>query len=106
VDASGTLIAHIRMDGARLGAVDIAIDKAWTAQAFEMSTEDLARAAQSGASVFGINSTNHSRVVIFGGGIPVLIGGVVVGGVGASGGTVDQDIRIARAAIAEFEGGH
>lgn len=63
VDAGGILIAHVRMDGARLGSVDIAINKAWTARAFDMSTEDLARVAQSGAAVFGINSTNNARVV-------------------------------------------
>ena len=86
VDAGGGLVAHVRMDGAWLGSVDIAINKAWTARAFDMATEKLAKMAQSGKPLFGIDSTNHERVVIFGGGIPLKAGDVVVGAVGASGG--------------------
>src|SRR5271170_1700851 len=92
VDAGGGLIAHVRMDGAWLGSVDIAINKAWTARAFDMATKDLGKMAQSGKPLFGIDSTNHEKVVIFGGGIPIKIGDTVVGGLGASGGTVDQDL--------------
>src|SRR3982751_2607992 len=80
-DAGAGLIAHVRMDGAWLGAVDIAINKAWTARAFDMSTEDLSRLAQCGDQGFGINTTNDAKVVIFGGGIPVKADGVVVGAV-------------------------
>jgi len=69
-DAGGGLVAHVRMDGAWLGSVDIAINKAWTARAFDMSTEDLSHFTQSGQQGFGLNTTNDSRVVIFGGGIP------------------------------------
>src|SRR5689334_15950923 len=64
VDAGGNLIAHARMDGAWLGSIDISIHKAFTARAFDMSTADLATMAQSGKPLFGINSTNHERVVI------------------------------------------
>jgi uncharacterized protein GlcG (DUF336 family) len=103
-DAGGNLIAHIRMDGAWLGSIDIAINKAWTARAFEMATDDLARITQSGQQGFGINTTNDARVVIFGGGIPIKRDGVVIGAVGASGGSVEQDVTVARAAIAEFAG--
>jgi uncharacterized protein GlcG (DUF336 family) len=99
VDAGGGLVAHARMDGAWLGSVDIAIDKAWTATAFDMPTEALARLAQSGQQGFGINTTNRCRVVIFGGGIPVKANGTVIGGVGASGGSVEQDVLVARAAF-------
>lgn len=102
VDAGGGLIAHARMDGAWLGSIDIAIHKAWTARAFDMATEDLAKMAQSGKPLFGIDSTNHDKVVIFGGGVPVKIGNVVVGALGASGGTVDQDVKVANAALAAF----
>ena len=101
-DAGAGLIAHVRMDGAWLGAVDIAINKAWTARAFDMSTEDLSHLAQCGDQGFGINTTNDSKVVIFGGGIPVKQGDVVVGAVGASGGNVEQDVAVARAAVAAF----
>jgi uncharacterized protein GlcG (DUF336 family) len=104
VDAGGNLIAHARMDGAWLGSIDIAIHKAWTARAFDMATEDLATMAQSGKPLFGINSTNHERVVIFAGGMPAKLGDVVIGGVGASGGTVDQDQKVVEAGIAAFKG--
>ena len=101
-DSGGGLVAHVRMDGAWLGSVDIAIDKAWTARAFDASTEDLASVTQSGKPGFGLNTTNHSRAVIFGGGIPVKVDEVVIGAVGASGGSVEQDVAVARAAVAGF----
>jgi uncharacterized protein GlcG (DUF336 family) len=99
VDAGGHLVAHARMDGAWLGSVDIAINKAWTARAFDMPTEKLSGMAQSGKPLFGIDSTNHDKVVIFGGGVPIKMDGVVIGGLGASGGTVDQDVDVAEAAL-------
>ena len=102
VDAGGGLIAHVRMDKAWLGSVDIAINKAWTARAFDTATDDLAKMTQSGQQGFGLNTTNNSRVVIFGGGIPVKIDGVVIGAVGASGGSVEEDIIVARAAVTGF----
>jgi uncharacterized protein GlcG (DUF336 family) len=102
VDAGGSLLAHVRMDGAWLGSVDIAINKAWTARAFEASTEDLARLTQSGQQGFGLNTTNGSRVVIFGGGIPIKLKGAVIGAVGTSGGSVEEDVVVARAALAGF----
>jgi uncharacterized protein GlcG (DUF336 family) len=104
VDAGGGLVAHVRMDGAWLGSVDIAINKAWTALAFDTSTEDLARMTQSGQQGFGLNTTNGSRVVIFGGGIPIKLDGAVIGAVGASGGSVEEDVAVARAALAGFSG--
>lgn len=103
-DAGGGLVAHVRMDGAWLGSVDIAINKAWTARAFDMPTDDLARLAQPGQQGFGLNTTNDSRVVIFGGGIPIKVNGAVVGAVGASGGSVEQDIAVAKAAVSGFAG--
>jgi uncharacterized protein GlcG (DUF336 family) len=102
VDVGGGLVSHVRMDGAWLGSVDIAIDKAWTARAFDASTEDLSHLTQSGQQGFGLNTTNASKVVIFGGGIPIKRDGVVIGAVGASGGSVKQDIAVAQAAIAGF----
>jgi uncharacterized protein GlcG (DUF336 family) len=80
--------------------VDIAINKAWTARAFDMSTDDLSHLAQSGQQGFGINTTNDSRVVIFGGGIPIKRDGVIIGAVGASGGSVNRDVEVAQAAAA------
>ncbi|HEY0685763.1 MAG TPA: heme-binding protein [Steroidobacter sp.] len=103
VDAGGELIAHARMDGAWLGSVSIAIDKAWTARAFDRATDEFSQFAQSGQPAFGIHTTNSSRVVIFGGGIPIKVDGVVIGAVGASGGSVHDDVIVARAAVAGFE---
>jgi uncharacterized protein GlcG (DUF336 family) len=100
VDSGGALVAHVRMDGAWLGSVDIAIDKAWTARAFDMTTEELSQLTQSGRQGFGLNTTNRCRVVIFGGGTPIAVDGAVIGAVGASGGSVEQDILVANAALA------
>lgn len=104
VDAGGGLVAHVRMDGAWLGSIDIAINKAWSSRAFDHSTEELAQFAQCGAQAFGLNTTNGSRVVIFGGGLPIRENGVVIGAVGASGGTVAQDVLVAEAALAGHDG--
>jgi uncharacterized protein GlcG (DUF336 family) len=69
-----------------------------------MSTDDISHLAQSGQQGFGINTTNDSRVVIFGGGVPIKRGGVVIGAVGASGGSVQQDVEVAEAAAAGWPG--
>lgn len=85
----------------QIASVTLADARAIT-RAFDMPTEDLARMAQSGKPLFGINSTNHDKVVIFAGGMPVKSGGVVIGAVGASGGTVEQDQKVAEAALVGF----
>ena len=103
-DAGGNLIAHVRMDGAWLGSIDISISKAFSARAFDMSTEALSGASQSGQSLFGINTTNNGKIVVFGGGVPIKVGDAVVGAVGASGGSVANDIIVAEAAAAAFKG--
>jgi uncharacterized protein GlcG (DUF336 family) len=102
VDAGGALISHVRMDGAWLGSIDISINKAFTARAFDMSTDDLSKASQSGESLFGINTTNADKIVIFGGGMPVKLDGAVIGAVGASGGSVENDIKVVQAAVRAF----
>ncbi len=100
VDAGGHLIAFVRQNGALIGSIDLAIHKAVTARIFNQATSDLASMAQSGRPLFGIQESNAGKVVIFGGGIPVMLGGAIVGAVGASAGTVEQDIAVAEAAIA------
>ena len=77
VDAGGNLLAFARMDGAWLGSIDIAIHTAFTALAFDMSTEMLAGMAEPGKPLFGIQNTNHDRIVIFAGGLPVKHGDTV-----------------------------
>ncbi|BEU24701.1 heme-binding protein [Paraburkholderia terrae] len=100
VDAGGHLLAFIRQDDALIGSIDLAIDKAVTARIFDKPTSDLAALAQSGKPLFGIQESNAGKVVIFGGGIPVVIDGKIIGAVGASAGTVEQDIDVAEAALA------
>jgi uncharacterized protein GlcG (DUF336 family) len=102
VDAGGNLVAHARMDRAWVGSVDISINKAWTARAFDISTKDLAEHSQSGGQFFGIHASNHGRVMIFAGGIPLKRGDEVVGGIGVSGGTGKQDQTVAEAGAAAF----
>jgi uncharacterized protein GlcG (DUF336 family) len=100
VDAGGSLIAFSRQDGALIGSIDLAIGKAVTARIFDKPTSLLAEFAQPGAPLYGIQETNAGRVVIFGGGLPVLSDGIIIGAVGASAGTVEQDIAVAEAAVA------
>src|SRR5436309_13593892 len=97
VDAGGNLVAHVRMDNAWMGSVDIAINKAWTSRAFDIATKDLAELSQSGDQFFGIHASNHGRVMIFAGGIPLKRGNEVVGAVGVSGGMGKQDQAVAEA---------
>src|SRR5438270_206276 len=102
VDEGGNLVAHVRMDKAWIGSVDIAINKAWTARAFDVATKDLAELSQSGDQFFGIHASNHGRVMIFAGGIPIKRGNQVLGGVGVSGGMGKQDQAVAEAGVAAF----
>ena len=100
VDAGGNLVAHVRMDGAWIGSIDIAINKAFTARAFDLDTKALAADAQPGGQFYGIQESNKGRVMIFAGGIPLKRGEQVVGAVGVSGGTGEQDQAVAEAAAA------
>jgi uncharacterized protein GlcG (DUF336 family) len=102
VDAGGNLVAHVRMDGAWAGSVDISINKAWTARAFDIATKDLAKNSQSGEQFFGIHVSNGGRVMIFAGGVPLKRGDAVVGAVGVSGGDGKQDQTVAEAAAEAF----
>src|SRR3954447_23057419 len=102
VDAGGNLVAHVRMDKAWIGSVDISIKKAWTARAFDISTKELAELSQSGDQFFGIHASNNGKVMIFAGGIPLKRGNDVVGGIGVSGGLGKQDQAVAEAGAAAF----
>jgi len=103
VDEGGNLKAHVRMDGAWIGSIDISINKAWTARAFDIATKDLAEYSQSGKEFFGIHASNNGRVMIFAGGIPLRRDGKVVGAIGVSGGMGKQDHAVAEAGAAVFE---
>lgn len=101
-DAGGNLVAHVRMDEAWMGSIDISIKKAFTARAFDISTKELAKFSQSGGQFFGIHASNGGRVMIFAGGIPLKRGGKVVGAIGVSGGSGEQDQAVAEAGSAAF----
>ena len=100
VDVGGSLVAHIRQDEAWLGSVDISINKAFSARAFDITTAGLAESSQPGGQFYGIADSNQGRIVIFAGGVPLMSGGSVVGAVGVSGGTGEQDQAVAEAAAA------
>jgi len=102
VDAGGNLVAHVRMDKAWIGSVDISIKKAWTARAFDISTKELAELSQSGDQFFGIHASNNGKVMIFAGGVPLKRGSEVVGAVGVSGGLGKQYQAVAEAGAAAF----
>jgi uncharacterized protein GlcG (DUF336 family) len=102
VDAGANLVAFERMEGAWIGSINISINKAFTARAFDIETKALGENSQSGDQFFGIHASNHGRVMIFAGGVPLKVNGQVVGGVGVSGGSGKQDQAVAEAAAAAF----
>jgi uncharacterized protein GlcG (DUF336 family) len=102
VDARGNLVSHVRMDGAWLGSIDISINKAFTSRAFDISTKDLSKLAQPGKDFYGIHASNHGRIMIFAGGIPLQRDDQVVGAIGVSGGSGEQDQSVAEAGAAAF----
>src|SRR6195952_4225987 len=102
VDGGGNLIAHVRMDNAWIGSVDISINKAWTSRAFDITTKALGENSQSGDQFFGIHASNRGRVMIFAGGIPLKKDNQVVGAIGVSGGSGEQDHSVAEAGAAAF----
>ena len=101
-DRHGTLRYFYRYGDAILPSVDISQKKAYTAAVLGQSTREFGKIAQAGASAFGINVT-HPQLVIFGGGFPLQIEGKTVGGLGISGGSVEEDEAVAAAALAAFE---
>jgi len=101
-DGGANLIAHVRMDGAWLGSIDISIKKAYTSRAFDIATKDLAEHSQSGGQFFGIHASNDGKIMIFAGGIPLKRDGKVVGAIGVSGGSGAQDHAVAEAGAAAF----
>lgn len=103
VDEGGNLVATHRMDDAWLASIDIAHGKAWTSVALKMPTVNLEEATVPNAELYGLNTTNNGRLVVFGGGIPLEKDGKVVGAVGASGSSVENDMQVAQAAVDAFK---
>lgn len=102
VDAGGQLVSFERLDGADLVTIRLAQDKAWTALMNRMPTRDLAPLVQPGAEFYGYDSIAGGRTIVFAGGLPLERDGVLVGGVGVSGGSAEQDQDIVDAAVAAF----
>lgn len=100
VDEGNNLTAFARMDGAWLGSIDIAQNKAYTSRSFDMSTKDLAPLCQPDQPLFGIHASNQGRLIVFAGGIPLRVDGTVIGAIGVSGGSVEQDHDVAEAGAA------
>ena len=96
-DAAGRPVAVHCMDNAYHGSFDVALNKTYTATAFQMSTSELARLCQPGHDLYGLQFSNDGKVMILGGGEPLYLGGEVVGAIGVSGGTLKQDTELAKA---------
>ncbi|MDF2797714.1 MAG: polymerase subunit delta [Devosia sp.] len=101
-DESGNLIAFERMNGGKITSITIAIDKSFTASAAKKATHEYGTASQPGAAAYGIGSAIGGRLMVVGGGPPILVDGAVVGGIGVSSGTPAQDMEVAQAGIDHF----
>lgn len=102
VDAGGNLKAHVRMDGAFVGSITISINKAYTAIAFQQETANLQEPTRPDGPIFGLSEAHGGRLVIFPGGIPLVRDNVIVGAIGVSTGTIEQDQEVAEAGVAAF----
>jgi len=96
VDAGGNLKAFARMDGAWRGSIDIAVKKARTARFFDMATGEIGKLSQPGGALYNIEHSNGG-LITFPGGVPLVEGGEVIGAVGVSGSTVEDDHAVAEA---------
>ena len=100
VDDSGFLVAIHRMDRTPIPTVDIARDKAWTAATFRMPTPDIVKFGGGSNPGFGFSTQNwNDRLTIIPGGLPIKDGSNVIGGIGVSGGTPEEDVAICQAAL-------
>ena len=102
VDESGNLIAFERMDGGKVTSITISQDKAFTAAAARKATHEYNAANIPGNLVFGIHTEVGGRLSSVGGGLPVVVGGEIVGGIGLSSGTPAQDMECAEAGLQNF----
>jgi len=103
MDEGANLVAFHRMDDALLASVSISQNKAYSAVSLKLDTETVWEVSQPGESLYGLGNTNDGRIITFGGGIPLEADGSVVGGVGVSGGSAEEDVQVASAAVEAFE---
>lgn len=99
VDHGGNALLVQRMDEAFITSCDISLNKAYTACCLRQGTHEITDVVQPGTSLYGLQLTNQQRIVIFGGGLPVISNGKTIGAVGVSGGTVEQDMLLAQSAL-------
>ncbi|MDM2929404.1 MULTISPECIES: heme-binding protein [unclassified Citrobacter] len=99
VDHGGNALLMQRMDEAFITSCDISLNKAYTACCLRQGTHEITDVVQPGTSLYGLQLTNQQRIVIFGGGLPVISNGKTIGAVGVSGGTVEQDMLLAQSAL-------
>ena len=92
---AGRIVAVHSMDDAYIASYDIAVNKTFTSAGLKMSTAELAKLAQPGGSLYGIQHTNEGKIVIFGGGEPLEVDEKIIGALGVSGGTSEQDTMLA-----------
>jgi uncharacterized protein GlcG (DUF336 family) len=100
VDAGANLVSHVRMDGAWIGGIDISINKAYTARAFDLATSQLAAMSDAGGPWGEIQASK--RITPFAGGVPLQRHGLICGAIGVSGGSSGQDEAVANAGAAAF----
>lgn len=99
VDEKGGLIFFARMDETLPASTEIAVSKAYTSAVLRKSTHEVGILAQPGKPLYGIQHTHQGKIVLFGGGLPLRLKGKVIGAVGISGGTVEEDIHIAETVV-------
>ena len=101
VDKGGDLIAQHRMDDALLVSLEVSLNKAYSALAVKLPTDTIGELSQPGKMLYGLQ--NASRMIVFGGGIPLKVDDKIVGAIGVSGGSVDEDTQCAKAGMAAWE---
>ncbi len=98
VDAGGNLVLHERMEDALLVSIDVSFKKAYSAVALKMPTDKLGTVTQPGKELYGIQHSDD-KLITFGGGFPIVVNGKVVGAIGVSGGSVAEDMAVAKAGL-------
>ncbi|MDZ5723414.1 GlcG/HbpS family heme-binding protein [Acetobacterium sp. K1/6] len=102
-DNAGKQVLLNRMEDSLLASIDIATNKAYTSVALKMSTDAAADLCKESGSLFGLATCDKGRMVVFGGGFPIKCDGQIIGGIGVSGGTVEEDMIVANAGLAAIE---
>jgi uncharacterized protein GlcG (DUF336 family) len=99
-DTAGNPVLLNRMEDSLLASISIATNKAYTAVALKMSTDTAADLAKETGQLFGLTTCDNGRMVVFGGGFPIIEEGKIIGAIGVSGGSVDEDMSVATAGLA------